>query len=377
MRREELVMEVIGELDDRLLAEAIPLNVGHSETGATVRRIAFDDSVRPIEVSRKEVRRYMIMRAMGMAASAMLVVGAAVLLIMNWDKIAVSGNDRPGETTSITETPVVTSSITTSASSVTDNTDIFEQITDTSMPEPFSEIRDLEKFDLQWTARLYNIPDGFYKDGIAEWENSVRSNETPYTLYDNYNLANYIKKFGITADEIEEKLREHNAQMQEYLDEAEKSGTERSERTAEYIRHFIYTDEEINTLKSGDEAAIAELFISDNSILLKEQNYVISPMWLYYHTIEDYKAIGITPVMLHAKMSQYKEIGLTDEAWRAFCQKYYAFYFDLDRNSSAVNDLTIFDMPNDPVLPLIYSKNIFTANGILLKKTDIPQERSL
>ena len=92
MRREELVMDILGELDDRLITEALPKGL-LKDTKVETRRII---EIQPVGVSGKELRRYSVIHALGMAAAAVLIVGAVVLLIMNWDKIAVREPERPG-----------------------------------------------------------------------------------------------------------------------------------------------------------------------------------------------------------------------------------------------------------------------------------------
>ncbi len=97
MRREERFMNILGGLDEKYVAMAMPSYAGRNEADDT-RHIVLDTSAETVEISKKEVRRYMIIRALGMAALIALIVGAAVLLVQNWDKIAVREPERPGNT---------------------------------------------------------------------------------------------------------------------------------------------------------------------------------------------------------------------------------------------------------------------------------------
>ena len=104
MRREDIFMDLIGELDDNYIALAMSRPKRRAIVSET-RNITF---VQPVEVennvSKRELRLYYITRVLGLAAVTFLIVGAAVLLIMNWDKIVVRDPDTP---------PVVTTDITT------------------------------------------------------------------------------------------------------------------------------------------------------------------------------------------------------------------------------------------------------------------------
>lgn len=97
MRREERFMNILGGLDHKYVEMAMPRYTGRNEADDT-RHIVLDTSAETVEISKKDVRRYMIMRAIGMAAVVALIVGAAVLLVRNWDKIAVREPERPGNT---------------------------------------------------------------------------------------------------------------------------------------------------------------------------------------------------------------------------------------------------------------------------------------
>ena len=108
MSREELVMDMIGEIGDKYILEALPEHTEKPDEAQTDNVIHIKPAEAYTEISKKDLRIYWITRALGMAAVVALIVGAAVLLVQNWDKIAVSGNDRPGMVTTVSE-PYVTS----------------------------------------------------------------------------------------------------------------------------------------------------------------------------------------------------------------------------------------------------------------------------
>ena len=486
MRREDIFMDLIGELDDNYIALAMSRPKRRAIISET-RNITF---VHPVEVennvSKRELRLYYITRVLGMAAVTFLIVGAAVLLIMNWEKIMVRDPDTPPvvttDVTTVTEPSIITTDIDDSSKSnaptvtfeemkqmlyykdncitlpcsvfditrldslltasaesgegssmyfikrndelictltvaisgtdidipegkqlislairsgedfslfdgkiklgttldevkallgepkhndeypdysyifinggetiaindmrfdddgkliqmpdivyIGDSADRFSQITDTSMPRPFPIEQDYDHmpFELQWNTKFIGIFGDSNRDGFIEWQQYLMTVTTPYTLYDNNCIAGAIKALGYTAEEIEEKFTQNNERWQEKLRSAEKDN---NEGAIINCRNLIFSDEEINALISGDEAEIIRLFISDHSIWIKDKNYVISPWWLYYHTIEDYKAVGVTPEMIAEKLPLYedtfigKDIGtdMADESWTLFKAK--------------------------------------------------------
>ncbi len=149
MRREERFMNILGGLDHKYVEMAMPRYAGRNEADDT-RHIVIDTSAEAVEISKKDVRRYMIMRLLGMAAVVALIVGAAVLLVRNWDKIAVREPERPGVITTVIEPDV------TSGSAIT------ELIT----TEP-ANIKYDPAFDL--LGKAYFDTDGAFRISDSEW----------------------------------------------------------------------------------------------------------------------------------------------------------------------------------------------------------------
>lgn len=338
MRREELVMEVLGELDDRLIAEALPKDSG-KEKNFEHHELDFASDKMPEvpKITPKDIRRYRIRNAViGGLAAALVITGGVFLWNILKNAPPVKTDNKPAVTIDST-LPNITEP---------DIADRFLIITDTTMPEPFAvnenptvyggtdgwhdNFYDLWKKDfyaiderlqeLVGLERASEIIAGYKAEEAADNE---AGNITRYKLDDTQNRYRFIMDAELSAEDVDRALR----------------GTDNT-------RGGMVDPDILVTFASKEETVKENM--TDYCIAVGE--YVFSPRWLYYHTIEDYKEAGIKPAMLHSKMSRYKELGLTDEAWRAFCQKYYAFYFGLDRNSSDVTDLTIFDEPNDPVL---------------------------
>jgi|GEM_PF-5855573 len=315
MSREELVMDMIGELSDKFVAEALPKNFRNDkdaakEESSSIRNVTFAENV---EISKKDIRIYWITRALGMAAALALVVGGGVWLWKNWDKIAVSGNEKPGEATTVTtvSAPVITNDTISPDTTEPDTVDRFEQITDTSMPEPYDSTEyPMGNFDFGslWQEKLLGTDTivEFDYEKHNEHRKQIEGTETPYTLYDSANFYGLARAVELTDDEITEAIKKIN----EYYE----NSTNLMNNTS-----YIYTEEDISVIKNADEIEVARHFASDYSIVVGEN--VFSPRWLYYHTTEDYKAVGITPAMINAKLEKYRELGLTDEAWNAFRDK--------------------------------------------------------
>ena len=109
MKREELFMDILGDIDKKYIALAMPVSSSH-DIAIDTRTVT---STAPIDVSDKINKKdhiiYMVTHALGVVAALALFVGGGVWLWKNWDKIAVRDPDRPGVITTISEnnpTPV-------------------------------------------------------------------------------------------------------------------------------------------------------------------------------------------------------------------------------------------------------------------------------
>lgn len=98
------------------------------------------------------------------------------------------------------------------------------------------------------------------------------------SIDDTTNVYNFIRYFGIPEDKVRAAL----------------SG--------------IYTDEELDTLFSGDKAAITAAFASDHAVVKGDKIY--SPEWLNSHSLADWKAAGITKDDILAKKNKLEHIPL-------------------------------------------------------------------
>ena len=437
MRREDIFMDLIGELNDNYIALAMSRPKRRAIVSET-RNITF---VQPVEVennvSKRELRLYYITRVLGMAAVTFLIVGAAVLLIMNWDKIVVRDPDTPPvvttDITTVTDPSIIDQTetgyidaadwgITMEAVSAdtdgviieirqsggsftgqikygygftvekytngewvqeisqygdyweyelapdgtnreywtygkkldagkyrivknfvdlrapgdfdiasgyaefeisgTNDIDRFEQITDKSMPEPgiSSMYGSYLDFSSPWKIKVSHILLGMYteqRERGSEWVKNKENIPTPYNLYDSMNLVSFCRDLDISWESIEENVREWDGSVRY------PAGTPKEEY--EDIERF--TEEELTALRNGDDKTIVKLLASDHSVVVGEN--VFSPEWLYYHTIEDYKAVGVTPEMIAEKLPLYedtfigKDIGtdMADESWTLFKAK--------------------------------------------------------
>lgn len=194
-----------------------------------------------------------------------------------------------------------------------DEVDCFEQITDTSMPEPFDSeysLSDYNKFDIAWQTKLGNAAFMLSWDDkkLNEWVEYYDFFETGYNLHNTGNIFDIAKRTEMTRNELSETVKKWNTYCEERIADGQ-----------DEYEFEIFSDEETEILLSGDEERIARQFASEYSVVIGEN--VFSPKWLYYHTIEDYKAVGIHPETITQNMAMYEGLGLTDEAWAAFKAK--------------------------------------------------------
>jgi hypothetical protein len=85
----------------------------------------------------------------------------------------------------------------------------------------------------------------------------------------------------------------------------------------------VYTDEEIAALLTRDEAIITAQFAEETAIIIGDRAF--SPVWIYYNSLNDIRAEGITPQMIQEKLPLYAEFPFTADATAAFENKLSAF----------------------------------------------------
>ncbi len=194
------------------------------------------------------------------------------------------------------------------------SSDPFEQITDTSMPEPginsmYSTWLD---FSSPWKQRVSHVLLPLHSEQKvrgSKWVKSKESVPTPYNLYNSMSLVSFCHDLNIPWENIEDNVRAWDGSVRY------PPGTPPEEY--EDIERF--TEDELSAMRNGDTEEIAKQFASEYSVIIGEN--VFSPKWLYYHTAEDYKAAGIDPYSMHSLLEKYSELGLSEEAWRAFRKK--------------------------------------------------------
>ena len=134
MMREDRFLDLFGKIDDKFVMDALPKNISsdreqaEEENNYVRKAVVVTPTEENIEITKKDLRIYWMTRILGAAAAIALVGTGAFLLWKNWDKIAVSGNDRPGTVTSTIEAPVVTEAVTTAESTTTrDINDVIDE----------------------------------------------------------------------------------------------------------------------------------------------------------------------------------------------------------------------------------------------------------
>ena len=196
------------------------------------------------------------------------------------------------------------------------------RITDTTMPEPFDprDDDDHSRFSAMWVDKVHGGLGSRDRARYTEWETNAVRAQTPFTLYDDYNIFDFIRTFGLSEEEIREELEKRNELWESKLDGANE------EQTAN-INSQIFTEREISALTSKDALEFIMTFTSPYAVCNNEDMFVLSPKWLYWHTIEDYDVAYVDKSQLRAKLNEgkYDELGLTDEALKAFKRKLEAY----------------------------------------------------
>lgn len=219
--------------------------------------------------------------------------------------IAASVTEDDSEQNSIsTSTETNTESTSDEAVTITE-TDLAEPIEyeDIEMPIPFeNEGGDLNSdFYSTVDLKLGYIDMSFVNmvgvDEFESWLSSTSSSTSELTsVGEAANLYSFFKHFGISDDVVRENLvNMRNGSADDF------------------------SDEEIDLILSGDDAAVAEHFGADTAIIKGSDIYSLK--WIYYHSPKDYAAAGITGTELEAALPMFAELNFTDEAENAITMK--------------------------------------------------------
>lgn len=213
-----------------------------------------------------------------------------------------------------------------------EESDRFEQITDTSMPDLITGYYDDDSyfnFEFPWKLELRSIPielmrlvDESETDKWFESVNTLNSG-TPYRINRGYNLYSYVTGVGLSWEE------------------------------AAPILERDFSADEISAIVSGDMGLITKNSASEFTIVIGDCAY--SPKWLYYHTTDDYAAVGITAAMINAKLEKYRELGLPEEMWNAFRDKLLRY---IDSGHETFDGMTLYPVRSDQELPMFNERSL-------------------
>ena len=319
MSREELFIDILGGLDEKYVSLAMPRSCGHDVPDDTRKTIP----IKPVEVtnkvSRKESVIYWVTRSLGIAAAAFLIIGAAVLLIMNWDKIAVREPDRPGIVTTVSE-PVVTNSSTTTEPEITVTTNATTTDEDPSTPnidnftatsaDEWEKEQHRQAFYYPYFA-INTIPDSLIAladpNELEKWKLMSVDITTapPESIADYANICTFIAHFGIYPEDAKIALGE---EYREYI--------------GKMWQDSEAADRMIDIICSGnldDNGNVGELI---NNTTWVFGGKLICPNWLYVHSLEEWKAAGVKAATINTMYDYYINNGvLSDEQTAEFKEK--------------------------------------------------------
>jgi hypothetical protein len=220
----------------------------------------------------------------------------------------------------------------------------------TSMPKPFYEMDGISGGDCVYINRFYmfgldsrsdlnsvcgTLIDRFTTDeNFYDWINGKDFLIPVSSLMDYSNTISFIIDFNVPLNELRELWVEQRIRGMELEIEWD---------VPESMRGNYFTDEEIDIILSLDEARILEHFASEYVLLHDGRGF--TPAWIYWHSTEDYKTVGITPEMLEERLELYSEFNFTLEATLAFEEKLSEFMgIDVVLDTAArssVSDVTL------------------------------------
>ena len=153
--------------------------------------------------------------------------------------------------------------------------------------------------------RLASLPEALMKmaEGGYSWEYEYVAGKPAYalTLMDYANIYSFIHDHELDPAAVREVLSDAGLM----------------------VHRKAFTEEEIDLLLGEDQAKAMAHFASPSTIVIGEKGY--SEKWMYDHTIEEYKAEGISPEMVAAVQPYYYNPLFVQEAADAFSQKLYEY----------------------------------------------------
>lgn len=174
------------------------------------------------------------------------------------------------------------------------------------MPVPFGAAgSSAPYFAKPCNERLSSLPEALMKmaEGGYSWEYDYAAGKPAYalTLMDYANIYSFIHTHGLDTEAVREALSDASLM----------------------VHHKAFTEEEIDLLLGDDEAAVMARFASPSTIVIGNKGY--SAKWMYDHTLEEWRAEGITPEMVAFVQPRYYNPLYTQEAADAFSLKLYRF----------------------------------------------------
>ena len=277
--RADRLIKALGDIGEDLIEKAAPAYTNADSASVPVNSGGFVQYGSEVQITKKERIIYWVTHSLGVAAAAILIIGAAVLLIMNWDKIAVKEPDRPSVSSD------TTSSATAPVNIWDDKIPEFETETD-RLKRLYPEMFDLLPASIglslayktndsgEWTYTLYDTDDmiSFALEHPGEKYDvdsihfiSADEMRTVLRCYDKSDIG-YIVRFDETKKEFETADAETAAKICEIFGLAEEAKVS-AEETVEHIEYKVIPIQEkylSDRLPAAGEGAV----FSNNMIVV-------------------------------------------------------------------------------------------------------------
>ncbi|MCR4779649.1 MAG: hypothetical protein K5876_00995 [Ruminiclostridium sp.] len=377
--REDRLMRALGDIGDDLIGRAAP---SYPEA----------DGKEAANVTRREWRRYAVTRALGIAAAAVLIVGAAVLLWQNRDKIGV------GETAGQSS---VTESAGAMTDAVTDSVPMFETNSD-RLKRLYPELFGLE-------PGVMKLSLGFKEDDNGEWVYTLYSlgeawlsSMPPFDLrtaqyisaadmsavLSNYDMADigYIVRYDPATGEVTDATAEEINKVFEQLgieerpslaaDETEPPEPEVVEHT-EYKTIPIQSKEYFDRLPAAGEGDVFSfnMVVVCGSDLYQYVNYGAIPYGRVSELLPQYSLKPVETRELWNIMKPVCEDGrfIPEKAELTFRKiTVYDYFTDEERSLPAYYDVTYYRLTDDYIISVGIDE---WGTGIrLLRRLDIEDD---
>lgn len=167
-----------------------------------------------------------------------------------------------------------------------------------------------------------------FEQWIEDYNNQRDKKIAPVNITDSPNLPNIVNKYSLDHDKIVKILNDTNNFSKQNLD-----------HSPLFYSLYIYTDEEIEAIASGNVQKCYDLFTFDKAI--RKGDYIYPPAYIYTASMDEIEAAGITAQELADRAFAYTSFCLSGKHLTALQNKLLTYIAKSAQNGKFSGSYTI------------------------------------